>query len=169
MLTMINSRIIYGVVYAILEEYDVENGGIWETCQFLNSSQLILSYSKFGPTRANWLSVVMLEWENSPYWFAKFLILIQLLVNPPNKYDEVFALVHYFNVASPNDNVDSTLNWICHRWGINDGVDRTLSSIWQPAPFTTVEAGKWYCFILFVSVLSEHYIVTAKYHVTQFS
>ena len=119
--------------------------------------QRVFADPSFGPGKVNRFSAISIRGDNESVWFAKVLLLFRMKI--PSTEEQQLAFVQYFEVTSPIDGVDDTLNCVCLRWATDDGKDYSTTVPTSPR----IEVGEWYGIIPFSSISSVHHIVRGNH------
>lgn len=128
--------------------------------------QKYFAKSSFGPLQLRSSSVFLKRGDEIFYWIAQVLLLVYVKSDNVAESGAELALVQYFEVAPPEDEIDRGLNCGIFNCESEDKMNHSIN--FNPRHSGMVEAGEWYVVVPFPSIVSVHDISLANYSVTPY-
>lgn len=117
----------------------------------------------FGPTKAQKLKVLSVDWDENSCQFARVLLLFHSSTHATLQVGQEFPFSRYFGLTPLVDNVGKRLDCVCLGWAAeNEIVHSADFSFSLP---DTIGAGEWYRLFPFSSIMSSHDVVRSNYQV----
>lgn len=118
----VNSELTYEEASISLDFCNERNGRIKGNFRFSRSEQPVFGDGSFGPSKAERLSLVLVEGNGGVFWITQVLLLFHLSTQSKMNMSGEFSFDRYFEKTAPIDMFDRVLNCLCLRRATDDEI-----------------------------------------------
>lgn len=126
----------------------------------------VISGCKFGSIKLKRLSVVLVQREVGAFWFPQTLSLFHFHVSKTAGSPEGYVAVPYFDLISPDDEVNKKFKYFCLRRASEYNIEKSVQ--YHSTMSNTGKKEEWYDLVAFLSVRLVYEIVRSNHAVKSF-